>query len=317
MAIFHCQAKSTSRGKGQSSVAAAAYRSGVRLTDERTGEVSDYSRKKGVEYSEIVTSEGVPQIERGDLWNMAEAAEKRKDAKTAREWELALPSELDERQRVELTREFAHALITRYGVAVDIAIHAPGKEGDQRNHHAHLLSTTRTFGPEGLGEKTRILDSPRTSGPEIEHMRQQWGELCNSALERAGHDVRIDHRALREQGAYRLPTRHMGPAATAMMRRGEAPDRTAEPKQQEALKPEFAVLEETTQKIAFIQLATQDGGMDNFRIEHWEHKREMERRQQEYKAEQAKRAEVKRQQEEQKREQERELNRSYSPSLGM
>lgn len=316
MAIFHCQAKSTSRAKGQSAVAASAYRAGVCLTDERTGEVADYRRKQGVEFSEIVIPEGIPSIERGELWNMAEAAEKRKDAKTAREWELALPSELDELQRVEVTREFAHALTVRYGVAVDIAIHAPGKEGDHRNHHAHLLTTTRTFGSEGLSEKTRILDSPRTSGPEIAHMRRHWEELCNAVLERAGYEARIDHRTLKEQGVYRLPTRHMGPAATAMMRRGEIPDRTAEPEQQQALKPEFVALEKTTQQITFIQRAT-GGGMDNFRAEYWEYKREEERRQREYEAEQVRRVEIKRQQEEQKREQEQERNRSRGSSLGM
>ena len=82
----------------------------------------------------------------------------------AREWELALPVEMQPADRITLARDFAKALTERYGVAVDMCIHAPAKKGDDKNHHAHLLTTTRNFVNVGFGETTRILDFPKTSG---------------------------------------------------------------------------------------------------------------------------------------------------------
>lgn len=224
MAIFHCQAKAISRAAGRSATGAAAYRAGVYLKDERTGEVHDYSRKKGVEYSEIITPDG-STIDRSELWNRAEEAEKRKDAKVAREWELALPAELNAVERKMLAQNFARELASRYGVAADVCIHEPSRDGDERNHHAHILTTTRTFTGGSLGEKTRILDSPKTSGKEVEKMRSTWAEIVNCALERAGHSARIDARSLKAQGIHREPTHHLGPTATAMERRGVRTER--------------------------------------------------------------------------------------------
>ena len=117
---------------------------------------------------------------------LAEQAERRKDSKVAREWELALPDELPHGERVALARDFAKALVERYGVIVDVCIHAPGKGGDQRNHHAHLLTTTRKYTPEGLKEKTEILDSPKTSGKEVDAVRAIWERLCNDMFQHAG-----------------------------------------------------------------------------------------------------------------------------------
>ena len=219
MAIFHCQAKAVSRSAGRSATASAAYRSGESIKDRRTGEVYDYEKKQGVGYKEIITPDG-SQIERSELWNRAEEAEKRKDAKVAREWELALPSELTAEQRKDLACAFARMLVDRYGVVADVCIHEPSRMSDQRNHHAHILTTTRTYADGILGEKTRILDSPKTSGKEVEHMRQAWANFVNRALEWAGHDTRIDHRSLEAQGIDRVPTCHLGPVATAMERRG-------------------------------------------------------------------------------------------------
>ncbi|WP_277949243.1 MobA/MobL family protein [Sphingobium sp. LB126] len=107
----------------------------------------------------------------------------------------------------------------RHGVAVDVAIHAPGREGDHRNHHAHLLTTTRRIGPEGLGAKTRELDQ-KTSG-EVERWRGRWAEMQNAALERANVPERVDHRSHQRRGIEQEATVHMGPSATAMERRAE------------------------------------------------------------------------------------------------
>ena len=219
MAIYHLSVKSISRSAGRSVVAAAAYRAGQELMDERQGLTHDYTRKQGVEDAFIVVpNEAGWAQDRNVLWNAAEAAEKRKDAKTGREYELALPAELDADARKELARDFARELVERYGVVADVAIHEPGREGDNRNHHAHILTTTRTAGADGLGAKTRILDVASTASAEIEHIRGVWARQVNMALERHQVEQRVDHRSFERQGKEQEPTRHMGVSATAMER---------------------------------------------------------------------------------------------------
>lgn len=228
MAIFHLSVKTISRSAGRSSTAAAAYRAGVEITDERTGEIHDYRRKAGVESAELFLPDGAPEwaTDRAKLWNTAEQSEKRKNSTVAREFEVALPSELSADQRRKLAHDFARELVKRNGFAVDVAIHAPGKEGDTRNHHAHILCTTRKLTAEGFTEKTRELDDRATGAQEVTHWREQWAGLTNAALERAGHAVRVDHRSLEMQGIDREPAIHLGPSATAIERRGEVSEKT-------------------------------------------------------------------------------------------
>lgn len=224
MAIYHCSIKTVGRSQGRSATGAAAYRAGERIVDERTGEIHDYRRKGGVEHTEIILPHGVTPVERGQLWNTAEAAENRKNSTVAREYEIALPEELNRGQRQALALEFARHLTDRYGVAADVAIHAPGRGGDHRNHHAHILTTTRQVAQGGeLGAKTRSLDDRRSG--EVEHVRATWGHLVNLALERAGHSARVSHKSLEEQGINRDPGVHWGPTVTAMERRGLPTDR--------------------------------------------------------------------------------------------
>ena len=114
---------------------------------------------------EIVLAQGADAewaLDRSALWNAAEQSENRRDARVAREFEIALPHELNAEQRVELTREFAQGLADRHGTAVDFAIHAPHGETDGRNFHAHLMMTTRAVNSEGLA--TRRRSSERTNG---------------------------------------------------------------------------------------------------------------------------------------------------------
>lgn len=243
IAIYHATTKPLSRSAGRSSVAAAAYRAGVALVDARTGMAHDFTRRAGVVGASILapTSSGVFASDRQALWNAAEAAEKRKDSRTAREWILALPAELDAEQRADLARDFGRELIGRYGVAVDVAIHAPARDGDDRNHHAHILCTTRKVEGETLGEKCELelSDSKRKAlglGPaadEISAIRERWAELANVALEKAGQSARIDHRSLGDQqeaafergdlvealALKREPQRHVGVHATQLDRR--------------------------------------------------------------------------------------------------
>jgi hypothetical protein len=168
--------------------------------------------------------------DRETLWNAAEVAENRSNSRVAREYELALPHEMNRAQRVELVRSFSQGIADRYGVAVDFSIHAPHREGDERNYHAHVLTTTRTVEPGGLGAKSEIEWSEGNRkraglapGPEeLTTIRAQWAELTNERLQALSLDARIDHRTLEAQGIEREPTTHLGPAVASMERRGIA-----------------------------------------------------------------------------------------------
>lgn len=231
MAIFYCQMSIVSRGSGRSSVAAAAYRSAQKLTNERDGLVHDYERRQGVQHSEIVLPTGVNADwakDRSALWNAAERAEKRNDARVAREFVIALPHELTPAAREELTREFARDLANRYGAAVDFAIHQPHPEGDVRNHHAHVMMTTRQITEEGFGAKTYMELANKELMPkglpstqmQIVDIRRSWEILANERLALEGHEIRIDHRSHAERGLEIEPTAHVGVRATNIERRG-------------------------------------------------------------------------------------------------
>jgi hypothetical protein len=249
MASFHLSVKTVKRSAGRSATAAAAYRSASVIECDREGRMHDYTAKRGVEACFILAPDDAPEWaqDRAALWNAAEARETRSNSVTAREWELALPSEISDAARIDIARAFAAQLVERYGVAADVAIHAPHREGDQRNHHAHILTTTRVLSAEGLTDKTRILDAASTGGPEIEAMRGVWAELQNHALELAGQVERVDHRSLEVQREVALsmgdvlkaeeldrePELKLGPAANAIERReqiaAEAEGRDYEP----------------------------------------------------------------------------------------
>jgi Ti-type conjugative transfer relaxase TraA len=231
LAIYHLSMKPIARSSGRSAVASAAYRAGECLTNERDGLTHDFTRRNGVEHAEIVIPQGVEADwakDRSSLWNAAELAENRKDARVAREFEIALPHELNSEQRLEATRTFAHGLADRYGAAVDFAIHAPHGETDVRNFHAHVMITVRSIGADGLGDKTLIerenkwLSSRElpTSQMQLREIRQSWEQIANTQLARAGFDERIDHRSHQERGLEIEPTEHMGVHATQMQRRG-------------------------------------------------------------------------------------------------
>ena len=234
MAIYHLSVKPVSRAAGRSATAASAYRAAERIHDLTSDEVFDYTRKRGVEHAEIVlpTSAAARDInwarDREQLWNAAERAENRSNSRVAREYEIALPHELNKAQRLELVRGFAAEIANRHGVAVDFAIHAPHRAGDTRNTHAHLLATTRTIEVAGLGEKVAIEWSDgnrRKAGlgaakEEITQIRERWAALSNEKLLEQGLESRVDHRSLEDQGIEREPTSHLGPSVSAMERRG-------------------------------------------------------------------------------------------------
>lgn len=191
------------------------------VDDLRTGATYDYRRRRGVESVDLVLPKGAPSWaqDRGALWNAAEQAEKRRDACVAREYEVALPAELSAEQRRRLVVDFAQELADREGCAVDVAIHAPGRGGDQRNWHAHMLRTTRRIDADGMGAKLDTEKAGRKRTEDLAAVRARWAALTNEHLARAGHDERVDHRSLEAQGLTREPGRHLGPAASGFERR--------------------------------------------------------------------------------------------------
>ena len=222
MAIYHCEIKSISRANGRSATAAAAYRAGEKIKDTRTFEVFNYTKKKTVICADVVLpSDVTKKLSRSELWNMAEQAEKRKDAKVAREYEIALPAELPREAQRALALKFAQELADRYHIAADVALHAPDRKGDERNIHAHILTTTRRITENGvLADKTRELDVKTTAAQHVTAIRELWADIANAELARHGRDERIDHRTLKAQGIDREPQIHVGVHATAMERRG-------------------------------------------------------------------------------------------------
>ena len=239
MAIFHLSTKPIKRSSGRSATASAAYRAACEIEDKRTGVTHDYSKKSGVVNSEafvVVRGEKVA-VDRAQLWNAAEFAEKRKDARTAREIVINLPHELSKELRQNLVEDFTEYVAQKYNVAIDYAIHEPDKHGDNRNHHAHILMTTREATLKNssveLGKKTSLelsntklktLDMPKTQ-EQIVSLRESWATMTNDYLSFANVDARIDHRSFEEQGLSIKPTIKLGWEASALERSGIATDR--------------------------------------------------------------------------------------------
>jgi len=214
MAIYHLSVKTISRSAGRSVTGAAAYRAAARIVDERTGEVHDYTRKKGVLSTDIVLPKNAPDWaqDRSRLWNAAEQSETRKNSTVGREFEIALPSELNEEQRRRLALALATEIVARHKCVADVAIHAPSRGGDNRNYHAHVLCSTRRLGSIGFNEKTRELDEVKQG--EVVLWRERFAVIQNQHLRQAGLPERVDHRSLEEQGIDRVPTFHLGASAT-------------------------------------------------------------------------------------------------------
>lgn len=254
MAIYHMSIKNISRAKGKTAIAAAAYRAGTILTDSETGITHNYVKKSEVAYTEIILPEHAPAeyANRETLWNEVQKIETQDRARLAREWEVALPNELDLDQAKTLIHDFAGSLVDE-GMCIDLAIH--WKDG---NHHAHIMGTTRPIDENGKwgqkekkaykldadGNKVPVID-PKTGKQKIgargrkmwqretvaandwnkrekvEEWRKRWADCCNKYL---SQERRIDHRSYERQGVTQLPTVHEGYAARLMEQRGTVSD---------------------------------------------------------------------------------------------
>ena len=227
MAIYHCSIKKVQRSNGRSSTAAAAYRAREQIVDERQGMTFDYSSKDDLQHSEIIGFDG----DRSTLWNAAEQAEKRKDAVTAVEYEVAIPRELSKSQRIEMVREYGQWLNDRHGVAVDFAIHT---DKNDNNPHAHILTTTRAPNGQALSgvkvarewsDTKRKQNGYGTGREEVKEVREHWATVANKHLELAQQPDRIDHRSHQDRGLDTLPSIKLGHAVIGQERQGIHTDR--------------------------------------------------------------------------------------------
>lgn len=228
MAIYHLSASIIKRSAGRSVIAAAAYRAGAKIEDITTGLVHDYTRKKGVDYSEIISPipasvENEWLTNRQELWNKIEEVEKRKDAQLAREVTLALPIELPPDQQIALVREYVQTNYVAAGMIADINIHHI--DGD--NPHAHILLSMRDLQttPEGKTEFGLKNTNWNSKNLLFTH-RKSWEEITNKYLANYGSDIKIDCRSLKEQGSEFIPQIHVGVHAMAMHRKGKSTDRS-------------------------------------------------------------------------------------------
>ena len=247
IAICHIPIKIIQRSKGKSAVAAAAYRSGTKLTNEWDGLTHDYTHKGGVVHAEIMLPVHAPPefADRSILWNSVEQIEKARDSQRAREVEVALPRELIPEQQLALVRAYVKDNFVDAGMCADFALHDKG----DGNPHAHILLTIRPLKENGeWGAKCRKVYDLDERGQRIpngkggwknhredttdwndkgkaEAWRAAWADYTNRALEAAGRPERIDHRSYKRQGLDKIPTVHMGVAATRMERRGIATEK--------------------------------------------------------------------------------------------
>ncbi len=226
MAIYHFSVKTISRSAGRSAVACAAYRSGEKLIDERQGKEQDYTRKTGVEFTQIYAPKNTKSelLDRNQLWNAVEKVERRKDANLAREFEIAFPHELNAEQRQSLLNELCQEIVKRHDVIVDAAIHAPhtASGSDERNYHAHIMFTGRQIDLEtGDFAKKRNRDfNKENSSQTVSHWREAFADLTNKHLARAGYLSEVDHRSYADQNNGLQATVHEGSAVTQLRRQG-------------------------------------------------------------------------------------------------
>lgn len=237
---LHASAKIIQRSKGRSSVAAAAYRAGECLYDERTGLTHNYTKKSGVESARIYLPENAPEKlrDRETLWNSAEKKENRSNSCTARELEVGFPHEFNIMQRREAGDGIARELMRRYGCAVDICFHEPNRDGDDRNYHAHILFTDRGFDvntKDGWAKnKYRDLSNDKitlngektTRGKqEVLSLREFTAGVMNHIAKRDDLSVTVEHLSFETRGIDREPQIHLGSVANDMERKGDSTER--------------------------------------------------------------------------------------------
>ena len=240
----HYRIKISTRSKSPPTTAQAAYQSGERLYDERTHRTKSYTEKRGIVFTEIMLPDNAPReyADRNTLWNAVEKAETNWNAQTARRFEIALPKELPLETGIEMIREHCREQFVSRGMIADIAVHDPDPPG--HNPHAHVMLTMRAMDENGrwlpksrreyeLDEDgnrikdengkwkfRKVFTTDWDDRGNAELWRQAWEDIQNRYLEQADRPERISMKSYERQGIDQIPTVHMGPAVTAMERRG-------------------------------------------------------------------------------------------------
>jgi len=224
VALYSCSISNIKRSEGKSSVAKAAYNSRSKLLDERTNNKYDYSQKRDLGFSEIITPKNAPAwaSDRQELWSKNELVNKRRDARVAKEILVALPRELDKEQQLKLVQDFVSNNLTPLGVVADVNAHElePSNEPDWNPHVHILISTNQIFDGE-FGSKITELNKKEF----VSNLREAWADETNLALEAAGEKVRVDHRSNEARGIDRIPQIHLGHKVWAIKSKGIATDR--------------------------------------------------------------------------------------------
>ena len=104
----------------------------------------------------------------------------------------------------------ANEISKRYGVMVTWAVHKPTDHGDDRNWHIHLGYNMRRVGPDGFGEKVRVLSARISARDELTWQRKMFADVLNERLEKTGSEERVSHETYEKQGIDREPTEHLG-----------------------------------------------------------------------------------------------------------
>lgn len=257
MAIYHCSIKIIGRSDGKSAVASSAYRSGEKLTDDRTGLIHDFTKKRGVVFTEVSLPAHAPPeyADRNVLWNAVEKIEKKSNAQLAREIEVALPKELSRECQIEIVRRYVQENFISVGMCADWALH----DKSNGNPHAHIMLTMRGIKPDGTwaqkekkiyaldeeGKRIPLIDSATgeqklgkrneklwkriTVEPndwndhsKAEIWRKSWADICNEYL---SLEQQIDHRSYKRQELDLEPSIHEGYRARKMEKAGFISDR--------------------------------------------------------------------------------------------
>ncbi|GKW20740.1 hypothetical protein PEC302107_24690 [Pectobacterium araliae] len=194
MAIFHLEFKIVKRSEGMSSCRKAAYHARCRITDDRTGNTYDFSHRTDLFHHQILAPASAPThiIESSTaLWNEVERVERQKDGQTARYFDVAIPCELNNEDKIKLVVEYCQKNFVDKGMIADIAFH----DLDGNNPHAHVMLTLKPITAYGFGKKERSWNDKNN----VIIWRESWSVIANRYLTAAGSNERIDHRSIDTQ----------------------------------------------------------------------------------------------------------------------
>jgi hypothetical protein len=195
----------------------------------REGEYSKRLEKgEKLEYTEYGNMPKWAEHNPSEFWKAADLYE-RKNGSTYREFEIALPRELSEKQRIELVQEWVKQEIGDQH-PYQLAIHNPKAMDGGEQPHAHIMFNERKLdgidrdpdqyfkrfnskNPERGGcQKLNTGKDYAVRKQEIKEVRERWETMCNRSLERAGLNTRVNMKSLKDQGIDQAPERKYMPS---------------------------------------------------------------------------------------------------------